>query len=72
MNPGAEYDISMKNICLYTLGDVDFSGEIDTTDLAVLKKDLLGADSTVQFADVNNDGNIDIKDLVHLKKMFTK
>ena len=72
MNPGAEYDISMKNIRLYTLGDVDFSGEIDTTDLAVLKKDLLGADSTVQFADVNNDGNIDIKDLVHLKKMFTK
>ena len=72
VNPGAEYDISMKNICLYTLGDVDFSGEIDTTDLAVLKKDLLGADSTVQFADVNNDGNIDIKDLVHLKKMFTK
>lgn len=71
-NPGAEYDISLKNIRLYDLGDVDFSGDIDTTDLAVLRKELLGVDSTAQFTDVNKDGDTDIRDLVHLKKLFIK
>ena len=69
---GAEYDISIKNIRLYALGDVDFNGNIDTSDLASLKKSLLGAESIIEFADVNNDGKTDILDLISLKKMLAK
>ena len=69
---GAEYDISIKNIRLYALGDVDFNGNIDTSDLASLKKSLLGAESIIEFADVNNDGKTNILDLISLKKMLAK
>ena len=69
---GAEYDISIKNIRLYALGDVDFNGDIDTSDLASLKKSLLGAESIIEFADVNNDGKTDLLDLISLKKMLAK
>ena len=69
---GAEYDISIKNIHLYALGDVDFNGNIDTSDLASLKKSLLGAESIIEFADVNNDGKTDILDLISLKMMLAK
>ena len=69
---GAEYDISIKNIRLYALGDVDFNGDIDTSDLASLKKSLLGAESIIEFADVNNDGKTNILDLISLKKMLAK
>ena len=69
---GAEYDISIKNIRLYALGDVDFNGYIDTSDLASLKKSLLGAESIIEFADVNNDGKTDLLDLIFLKKVLAK
>lgn len=69
---GAEYDISIKNIRLYALGDVDFNGDVDTSDLASLKKSLLGAESIIEFADVNNDGKTNILDLISLKKMLAK
>lgn len=69
---GTEYDISIKNIRLYALGDVDFNGNIDTSDLVSLKKSLLGAESIIEFADVNNDGKTDILDLISLKKMLAK
>ena len=69
---GAEYDISIKSIRLYALGDVDFNGNIDTSDLASLKKSLLGAESIIEFADVNNDGKTNILDLISLKKMLAK
>ena len=68
---GAAYDISIKNIRLYDLGDVDFSGKIDASDLAALKKELLGAESAAEFTDVNNDGYWDVRDLITLKKMLT-
>lgn len=68
---GAAYDISIKNIRLYDLGDVDFSGKIDASDLAALKKGLLGAESAAEFTDVNNDGYWDVRDLTTLKKMLT-
>ena len=68
-----EYDISIKNIGLYSLGDVDFSGDINANDLASLKKGLLGVnDGSVEFADVNNDGSSDIIDLLRLKKLLAK
>ena len=68
---GAVYDISIKNILLYDLGDVDFSGKIDASDLGALKKELLGAESAAEFTDVNNDGYGDVRDLTTLKKMLT-
>ena len=68
---GAAYDISIKNIRLYDLGDVDFNPKIDASDLAALKKELLGAESAAEFTDVNNDGYWDVRDLTTLKKMLT-
>ena len=67
---GMQYDISIKNIRLYDLGDVDFNREINTLDLAVLKKYLLGSDSTAKFTDVSDDANTDIRDLIVLKKIL--
>ena len=68
---GSEYDISIKNIRLYELGDVDFSGETDASDLSILKRELLGVKGA-EFADVNDDGAVDIKDLIILKRMLAK
>ncbi len=66
---GANYDISLKNLCFYDLGDVDFSGIINSLDLSLLRNDLLGVDNTAEFTDVNNNGKTDIIDLVRLKKL---
>ncbi len=69
VNADTDYDISIKNIGLYSLGDVDFSGDINANDLVSLRKELLGVDDgSVEFADVNNDGRADIIDLIRLKK----
>ena len=69
VNADTDYDISIKNIGLYSLGDVDFSGDINANDLVSLRKELLGVnDGSVEFADVNNDGRTDIIDLIRLKK----
>jgi len=68
-SPGANYDISLKNLCFYDLGDVDFSGIINSLDLSLLRSDLLGVANTAEFTDVNNDGKTDIIDLVRLKKL---
>ena len=68
-SPGADYDISLKNLCFYDLGDVDFSGIINSLDLSLLRSALLGVDYTAEFTDVNNNGKTDIIDLVRLKKL---
>ena len=52
-------------------GDIDGNGEVNAQDLTLLRKVLLGA-GTSDNADVNNDGNTDILDLIALKKMLVK
>lgn len=67
-----EYDVSIKNIRLYELGDVNFDRKIDSEDLASLRKHLLGANTEIGFADANGDNDIDIRDLISVKKALSK
>lgn len=56
--------------------DINESGKADATDIAVLKKWLIGADYGKVFneiaADVNEDKTLDIKDLVAIKKYLAQ
>ncbi|MCQ2448821.1 MAG: DUF4886 domain-containing protein [Clostridia bacterium] len=52
-------------------GDVDFDGNINADDCVMLKAHLLGntvSDLDTTLADANNDGVIDVRDLVRIKK----
>ncbi len=52
-------------------GDVDDNNTVDATDIAILKKSLLGTNSLsgrgAVLADTNDDGVIDLKDLLRIK-----
>lgn len=54
-------------------GDVDNDGAVIADDLVVMRKLLVGLDEGEAFvsaADVNGDGETDIRDLVRIKKIF--
>lgn len=55
---------------VYSQGDVDMdkSPTVQASDIAKMRRILLGEDKTA-MADVNEDGYIDIRDLVHAKKL---
>lgn len=61
---------------VYLLGDTDKSGEatLNSADLAYLKKVLLGTESDLGMSNVNEDenGDVNILDLVRLKKLLAK
>ncbi len=66
LNPQVSYTEASK-----TYGDFNSDGNIDDTDLEMLRKYLLDLDKTSfpdEIADLNNDGEIDIADLVRLKE----
>ena len=60
----------------YIAGNVSMSGELGTEDLTVLRKNILGVNSFDELqklaADMNNDKEIDIRDLISLKKALAK
>ncbi len=60
---------------VYLCGDTDQSGEdtLHSNDLAFLRKVLLGVETANDMCNVNEDadGDVDILDLVRLKKMLT-
>ena len=61
---------------VYLLGDTDKSGEatLNSADLAYLKKVLLGTATDLGMSNVNEDknGDVDILDLVRLKKLLSR
>ncbi len=54
-------------------GDVNTDQTVDSTDIVLLKKGLLGAE-TVEgpYPDVNSDTQVDVRDLVRLKKLIVQ
>ena len=60
----------------YIAGNVSMSGELGAEDLTVLRKNMLGVNSFGELqklaADMNNDKEIDIIDLISLKKALAK
>lgn len=59
---------------VYLLGDTNKSGEatLNSADLAYLKKVLLGTETDLGMSDVNEDKDVNIVDLVCLKKLLAK
>lgn len=57
-------------------GDIDLDGDLDADDLALLRKTLIKkltlSGDALTAADAHNDGIIDIRDLVNLKKAFVR
>lgn len=60
----------------YIAGNVSMSGELGAEDLTVLRKNMLGVNSFGELqtlaADMNNDNEIDLIDLISLKKALAK
>ncbi len=60
----------------YISGNVSMNGELGAEDLTVLRKNMLGVNSFDELqklaADMNNDKEIDIRDLISLKKALAK
>ena len=59
---------------VYLLGDTNKSGDatLNSADLAYLKKVLLGTETDLGMSDVKEDGEVNIVDLVCLKKLLAK
>lgn len=58
---------------LYAEGDIGNDGAVDATDLSLIRKHLLGAENVSDLfaADVNLDGQIDIRDIVRIKNILS-
>lgn len=54
-------------------GDINFDGDINSADLVLIKRALLGAETVdTTLADVNNDGSVNIIDMIGLKKAISE
>lgn len=62
------------NELAYQKYDINCDFEIDTNDMAFLKKILLGVEQVKYepVTDLNGDGNVDVIDLIIIKKHFAK
>lgn len=70
VNVGASL-VTLDGVSIDLVGDINSDGSVNSTDLTVIRKYLLGIENSgivLQYADLNNDGNVNIIDLVHLKK----
>ena len=81
-NSNAEVNINVNidSIANYKLGDINTDGNINITDLLLLKrhiiagtkKDWILSDEKIKFADINNDEKVDIIDMLLLKRILLK
>ena len=63
-------DITVR---IWQTGDVSCDGKIDSDDLALLREVLLGVYDEKEYnCDINNDGIVDIRDLITLKTLLAK
>jgi len=51
------------------IADIDASGKVDAADLSYIRQSLLEKISDGKVYDINGDGDIDIRDLVRIKKL---
>lgn len=65
-----DFAVSAGSVNIAVKGDVDTDGDLDADDLVKLRKILLGISEATATADVNGDINIDICDLVAIKKLL--
>ena len=73
--PNATYELSVKGIKLYENGDVNLDNTIDTSDIALLKKTLIGADAEgAAFTNISLDeeNSTNVLDLVKIKKILAE
>lgn len=62
-------DITLYGVSQYVKGDINADGSINAQDMILMRKCLLDLiTGTKRFYDINNDNEIDIRDLVRLKK----
>ena len=74
-NKSTTYELSIKGIKLYENGDVNLDNIIDTTDIVLLKKTLIGADAEgAAFTNISLDkeGTTNVLDLVKIKKILVE
>lgn len=64
-------DFNEFKISYLVSGDVDGDYTTNANDLIVIRKVLLNAIETFDFADVNVDNIVNVKDLVRLKKIIS-
>lgn len=71
---GGNATLYADDIFIYeaVMGDVTGDGAVDSKDLAVLKKVLLGLEQNQVVHDIDGSGNSDILDMVKLKKYIAK
>lgn len=63
-----------------TIGDINNDGNIDITDLFLLKRHIIAGSregwkltgESLTAADINEDGNVDVTDLLILKRTITE
>ena len=72
----AQFNVTVKSVQRLSLGDFNYDGKVDITDLSVLsiyladKKQLSNAQS--KAADVTGDGVVDLSDLAHFRSYLSK
>ncbi len=65
-----EYGKTEISATFFLVGDIAKDGKVDSTDIASLRKNIIGAEEIAEkYADINDDGAVDVIDLVRIKKI---
>ena len=53
-------------------GDIDGDSAVDSSDITMLRKMVLGVIDDIAAADLNGDEAVDVRDIVYLKRILVK